>query len=49
MAVCEMHFDDHDSLKAAMRSDEMAAAGKNLGEIAPDLLTLVVLEEPWSK
>jgi uncharacterized protein (TIGR02118 family) len=49
MAVCEMYFDDTDSLKAAMRSEEMGAAGKNLAEIAPDLLTLVALEESWAK
>src|SRR4051794_3705155 len=46
VALCEMHFDDSDALKAAMRSDEMRAAGDNLGEIAPGLLTLVALEEP---
>jgi uncharacterized protein (TIGR02118 family) len=49
MAVCEMYFDDNDALKAAMRSEEMGAAGKNLAEIAPDLLTLIALEESWSK
>jgi hypothetical protein len=31
-----------------MRSEEMGAAGANLNEIAPDLLTLVALEESWS-
>ena len=49
IAVCEMYFDDQDALKAAMRSDEMAAAGQNLSDIAPGLLTLVALEESWSK
>jgi uncharacterized protein (TIGR02118 family) len=49
IAVTEMYFDDLESLKAAMRSEEMAAAGKNLAEIAPNLLTLVALEESWSK
>ena len=48
VAVTEMHFDDRDALKAAMASDEMRAAGKNLNEIAPDLLTLVALEESWT-
>ncbi|HUR17174.1 MAG TPA: EthD family reductase [Candidatus Limnocylindrales bacterium] len=47
VAVCFMEFDDNDALKAAMKSDEMGAAGANLAEIAPDLLTLVALEESW--
>jgi uncharacterized protein (TIGR02118 family) len=45
VAVCFMDFDDQDALKAGMRSEEMAAAGANLAEIAPGLLTLVALEE----
>ena len=49
VAVTEMYFDDQESLDAAMASDEMRAAGKNLREIAPGLLTLVALEESWSK
>jgi|SRR4051794_11012791 len=49
VAVCEMYFDDNDALKAGMRSEEMGAAGANLNEIAPDLLTLVALEESWSE
>jgi hypothetical protein len=32
-----------------MATEEMRVAGKNLREIAPGLLTLVALEEPWSK
>ena len=48
VAVTEMHFDDQAALDAAMVSDEMRAAGKNLREIAPDLLTLVALEESWT-
>jgi uncharacterized protein (TIGR02118 family) len=47
MAVCFMEFDDNDALRAGMKSDEMAAAGANLAEIAPGLLTLVALEESW--
>ena len=48
VAVCFMEFDDRDALKAAMASEEMAAAGKNLGEItSPGMLTLVALEESW--
>ena len=49
VAVTEMYFDDQAALDAAMASEEMRAAGKNLREIAPGLLTLVALEEPWSK
>ena len=49
VAVTEMYFDDQSALDAAMTSEEMRVAGKNLREIAPGLLTLVALEEPWSK
>jgi len=45
VATCEMYFDDSDSLKAAMRSDEMRVAGENLNEFANGLLTLVALTE----
>ncbi len=48
IAVTEMHFDDRESLDAAMASDEMRVAGRNLREIAPGLLTLVALEASWS-
>jgi uncharacterized protein (TIGR02118 family) len=44
VAVTEMHFDDRAALDAAMASDEMRAAGRNLREMAPGLLTLVALE-----
>ena len=43
--VNHMSFDDRASLDAAMASDEMRAAGRNLREIAPGMLTLVVLED----
>jgi uncharacterized protein (TIGR02118 family) len=43
--VTRMEFDDMDSLQAGMASDEMRAAGRNLREIAPDMLTLVALDE----
>jgi uncharacterized protein (TIGR02118 family) len=42
--VAEMIFDDRATLDAAMASDEMRTAGRNLREIAPGLLTLVALE-----
>lgn len=44
VAMCEMYFDDEAALEAAMASDEMRVAGRNLREIAPGLLTLVALE-----
>jgi hypothetical protein len=44
-----MYFDDQRAVDAAMASDEMRVAGRNLREIAPGLLTLVALEEPWSE
>ena len=45
VAVCFMDFDDKAALKAAMASEEMAAAGKSLGEItSPGMLTLVAME-----
>ena len=48
VAVCFMEFDDQDALKAAMKSEEMAAAGKSLSEITSEgMLTLVALEESW--
>jgi uncharacterized protein (TIGR02118 family) len=46
IAMCEMYFDDQAAIDAAMASAEMRAAGKNLREVAPGLLTLVALEEP---
>lgn len=42
--TCEMVFDDRASLDDALRSDEMRAAGRNIREIAPGLLTLLVVE-----
>jgi uncharacterized protein (TIGR02118 family) len=45
--VTEMTFDDRASLDAAMASDEMRTAGRNLREIAPGMMTLVVLEADY--
>ena len=42
--VARMVFDDRAALDAALASDPMRAAGKNLREIAPGLSTLVVVE-----
>ncbi|MEK6220909.1 MAG: EthD family reductase [Chloroflexota bacterium] len=43
--MTEMYFADKDSLKAGMRSPEMAAAGSNLDSFAKGLYTLVFAEE----
>ena len=43
VVVTRMTFDDRASLDAGMASQEMRAAGRNLREIAPDMLTLVAL------
>ncbi|HVM30418.1 MAG TPA: EthD family reductase [Candidatus Limnocylindrales bacterium] len=43
--VARMLFDDRAALDAAMTTDEMRAAGRNLREIAPGIVTLVVAEE----
>ena len=45
VAMCEMYFDDDAALDAAMASDEMRVAGRNLRDIAFGLLTLVAIEE----
>lgn len=42
--VTEMHFADQEEFAASMASDEMRAARRVLREIAPGLLTLLVLE-----
>jgi len=40
-----MEFDDRASLDAGLASDAMRAAGKILREIAPGIVTLLVLED----
>ena len=45
VVVTRMEFDDREALEAGMASDEMRVAGRNLREIAPDMLTLVSLDE----
>ncbi len=42
--VTEMVFDDQASLDAAMVSDEMRTAGRNLRDIGPGPLTLLALQ-----
>jgi uncharacterized protein (TIGR02118 family) len=41
-----MKFDDRAALDAGMASPEMRDAGRNLREIAPDMLTLLALDDP---
>lgn len=43
--VNQMAFDDREAVDKALASDAMRVAGRNLREIAPGLLTLVVLED----
>ena len=45
LVVTRMTFDDRAALDAAMTSDEMRVAGRNLREIAPGMLTLVAIDE----
>ncbi|MFZ3588778.1 EthD family reductase [Bacillus sp. DJP31] len=43
--MCEMFYESHDALKAAMRSDEGKASGKDLMSFAGELVTLLIGEE----
>lgn len=43
--ITAMTFDDRAALDAGLASDAMRAAGRNLREIAPGLVTLLVLED----
>jgi len=43
--MAEMEFIDKDTLKAGMKSSEMAAAGDNLNSFAAGLVTLLFGEE----
>jgi uncharacterized protein (TIGR02118 family) len=42
--VARMIFDDRAALDAGLASDEMRAAGRNLREVAPDIVELFVAE-----
>ncbi|HTS14611.1 MAG TPA: EthD family reductase [Candidatus Sulfotelmatobacter sp.] len=44
MLVARLVFPDRPTFDAALASDEMRAAGRNLREIAPGLVTMVVVE-----
>ena len=43
--LCEMFYDDHDSLQEAMKTDEGKASGKDVMEFAGDLVHLMIGEE----
>ncbi|SFE71212.1 EthD family reductase [Alteribacillus iranensis] len=43
--LCEMFYDDHDSLQKAMKTDEGKASGKDVMEFAGDLVHLMIGEE----
>jgi uncharacterized protein (TIGR02118 family) len=43
--MTEMYFSDQNTLRAAMKSPEMAAAGDNLNSFAEGLVTLMYGEE----
>jgi uncharacterized protein (TIGR02118 family) len=44
IVVTAMTFDDRAAMDAGLASDAMRAAGRNLREIAPGLVTMLVLE-----
>lgn len=43
--LCEMIYDDMESLQKAMRTDEGKASGKDAMEFAGDIVTLMIGEE----
>ncbi len=43
--LCEMYYDSHEALKAAMKTEESKASGKDLMSFAGDLVTLLIGEE----
>jgi len=45
VVITSMEFDDRAALDAGLASDAMRRAGRSLREIAPGLLTLLVLED----
>lgn len=42
---CEMYYDDMDAFKAAMKTEEAKASGKDLMSFAGGLVTLLTAEE----
>jgi uncharacterized protein (TIGR02118 family) len=45
LLVTAMTFDDRAAMDAGLASDAMRAAGRNLREIAPGLVTMLILED----
>lgn len=43
--LCEMVYDDLDSLQTAMKTDEGKASGKDVMKFAGDIVTLMIGEE----
>ena len=43
--MCEMYYDSMEALKAAMKTDEGKASGKDAFAFAGDLITLMIGEE----
>lgn len=43
--LCEMYYDDHESLQKAMRTDEGKASGRDVMKFAGDIVTLMIGEE----
>lgn len=43
--MAEMHFEDMDALKAALRTPEMAATGEDIQQFGGHLMTLLIAEE----
>lgn len=43
--LCEMYYESHESFRAAMKSDEAKASGKDVMAFAGDLVTMMIGEE----
>lgn len=43
--LCEMYYEDMSAFKAAMKSDEAKASGKDVMSFAGDLVTMMIGEE----
>ncbi len=43
--LCEMYYDDHESLKKAMRTEEAKESARDLQSFAGELVTMMIGEE----
>ncbi|MFC3039508.1 EthD family reductase [Virgibacillus xinjiangensis] len=43
--LCEMYYDDHSSLKQAMKTEESKESAKDLMSFAGDIVTMMIGEE----